>query len=55
MRYDETAGIRGLKQLWKAISAGRTPEKIPEAEELFGRYTKKYIDRCHLDWIRGER
>jgi len=48
--FDEDAGIRGLKQIYKSLESTGADER--EKEVTFSRHTAHYLNRCYPDWMK---
>ena len=50
MRFDELSGMRGLKQIWHSLKTRKIEKK--EADMIFERHSKHYLNRCFSDWMK---
>jgi len=49
--YDPDAGFRGLGQILRSLHI-RAVEK-EEADEIFERHSRHFLNRCYPDWMRS--
>jgi hypothetical protein len=51
MKYDETTGMRGIKQIAKSLTLRDdiTPE---QKEQILEHYTHNYLNRCYPGWMK---
>lgn len=50
VNYGETEGMRGLKQIYRAMyESEMTPE---QRDKSFEKHTHHFLNRCFPDWMR---
>jgi len=50
MKYDESSGMRGLKQIWKSLCARIKDEWVRDL--LFEKHSKHFLNRCFMGWLK---